>query len=93
MSGVTSVEIKENAEELAQLLQAQTNAKLKERLQVLYLLKLPQPMTISAIAQGNWETSWHRPASLAPLTKSKDSMVCWRSSKVPVDRQQFLLGQ
>ena len=31
MSGVTSVEIQENAEELAQLLQAQTNAKLKER--------------------------------------------------------------
>lgn len=51
MSSVTSVEIKENAEELAQMLQAQTNAKLKERLQVLYLLKLPQPMTISAIAR------------------------------------------
>lgn len=51
MSSVTSFEIKENAEELAQLLQAQTNAKLKERLQVLYLLKLPQPTTISAIAR------------------------------------------
>lgn len=51
MSSVTRVEVKENAEELAQLLQVQTNAKLKERLQVLYLLKLPQPMTISAIAR------------------------------------------
>lgn len=52
MSGVTSVEIRESAEELEQLLQAQTNTKIKERLQVLYFLKLPQPLSISIVAKA-----------------------------------------
>ena len=51
MAGVTSVEIQESAQELAQLLQTETNATFKERLQVLYLLQLPEPMSISAIAK------------------------------------------
>jgi transposase len=51
MAGVTSVEIQESAQELAQLLQTEMNARFKERLQVLYLLKLPEPMSISAIAK------------------------------------------
>lgn len=50
-AGITSVEIQESAQELAQLLQTETNAIFKERLQVLYLLKLPEAMSISAIAK------------------------------------------
>lgn len=50
MAGVTRVEIRESVEELATRLQAQPNPKLKERLQVLYLLKLPNAMSISALA-------------------------------------------
>ena len=41
MSGVTSIEVEESQQELEQLIQQQTNLKLKERLQALYLLKLP----------------------------------------------------
>lgn len=52
MAGVTKIDIQESVEELAQRLQAETNLKLKERLQVLYLLKLPAAMSISAIAKG-----------------------------------------
>jgi len=51
MAGVTSIEIRETATELADLIQAKSNANLKERLQVLYLLKLPEAMSISAIAK------------------------------------------
>lgn len=51
MSGVTSIEVKESEQELEQLLQEQTNGKMKERLQVLYLLKLPQASSISQIAK------------------------------------------
>jgi transposase len=51
MAGVTSVEIQESTQDLVQRLQVETNATVKERLQVLYLLKLPEPMSISAIAK------------------------------------------
>ena len=51
MSGVTHIEIQESAAELADRLQAETHPKLKERLQVLYLLALPEAMSISAIAR------------------------------------------
>lgn len=51
MSGVTKIEIRESIEELAQRLSAETNPKLKERLQALYLLKLPKAMTVSAVAK------------------------------------------
>lgn len=51
MSGVTSIEVKESEQELEQLLQEQTSGKMKERLQVLYLLKLPEALSISQIAK------------------------------------------
>lgn len=50
MAGITRFEIRESAEELAVQLQAQTNPIFKERLQVLYLMKLPNAMSISAIS-------------------------------------------
>ncbi len=50
MSGVTRIEIHESAAEFAKRLQAETHPKLKERLQVLYLLALPGAMSISKIA-------------------------------------------
>jgi transposase len=51
MSGVTHIEIQESAAELAERLQGEIHPKLKERLQVLYLLALPQAMSISAVAR------------------------------------------
>lgn len=51
MAGVTRIEVRETAAELEDLIQKQSNPKLKERLQVLYLLKLPEPMSISVIAK------------------------------------------
>jgi transposase len=51
MPGVSSIEIKESVPELEQLLLAQTNPKLKERVQVLYLLKLPNQLSVSRIAK------------------------------------------
>ncbi len=51
MAGVTSIEVKESQQELEQLIQEQTNPKLKERLQVIYLLKLPDALNISQIAK------------------------------------------
>jgi transposase len=50
MAGVTRFEIRESVEELAAQLQTETRAVCKERLQVLYLLKLPNAMSISAIS-------------------------------------------
>jgi transposase len=50
MAGITHFEIRESAEELAAQLQSETNPIFKERLQVLYLMKLPNPMSISSIA-------------------------------------------
>lgn len=51
MAGVTRIEVRETAAELEELIHKQSNPKLKERLQVLYLLKLPEPMSISVIAK------------------------------------------
>ena len=51
MVGVTRIKIGETATELEALIQQQSNANLKERLQVLYLLKLPEAMSISTIAK------------------------------------------
>jgi transposase len=48
---VTSIEIRETGAELETLIQQQSNPSLKERLQVLYLLQLPEAMSISAIAK------------------------------------------
>lgn len=50
MARITRLEIRESVEELAAQLQAQTNPIFKERLQVLYLMKLPNAMSIGAIA-------------------------------------------
>jgi transposase len=50
MAGITRVEIQESVEELAAQLQTEPNLNLKERLQVLYLMKLPNAMSISEIA-------------------------------------------
>ncbi len=51
MAGVTSLKVRETAAELEALLQKQTNPNLKERLQVLYLLQLPEAMSVSVIAK------------------------------------------
>jgi transposase len=51
MSGVTSIKIKETQQDLEELIEQQTNPKLKERLQVLYLLKLPKALNVSQIAK------------------------------------------
>jgi hypothetical protein len=45
------IRIQGTVAELEALLQQQSNPNLKERLQVLYLLKLPDAMSISAIAK------------------------------------------
>lgn len=50
MAGVYKLEIQESVEELKQLLGAQTTAKGKERLQVLYLLQTKQARTVQAAA-------------------------------------------
>lgn len=50
MAGITRFKIQESIEELAAQLQTQTNPSFKERLQVLYLMKLPNSMSIGAIA-------------------------------------------
>lgn len=50
MAGVTRVKIRESVEELAAQLQAESHPRRKERLQVLYLLKSPTAISISAIA-------------------------------------------
>lgn len=51
MAGVTRIEVRETAAELEALIQKESNPKLKERLQVLYLLQLPNAMSISVIAK------------------------------------------
>lgn len=51
MAGITKIEIQESAAELAERLQAETHPKLKERLQVLYLMALPKAMSICEIAR------------------------------------------
>ena len=51
MAGVTRIKIQETVAELETLIQQQSNPSLKERLQVLYLLKLPNAMSISAVAK------------------------------------------
>lgn len=51
MAGVTRIGIQETAAELEELIQKQSNPILKERLQVLYLLQLPEAMSVSAIAK------------------------------------------
>lgn len=51
MAGVTHIEIRETIAELEAVIQQQSNPNLKERLQVLYLLKLPNSMSVSAIAK------------------------------------------
>ncbi len=52
MVGVTSIEVKENLDELTTQLRQASNSKIKEKLQVLYWLKQPQAPSISAIAQA-----------------------------------------
>lgn len=51
MVGVTRIKVRETAAKLEALIQKESNPKLKERLQVLYLLQLPDAMSISAIAK------------------------------------------
>jgi len=57
MVSVTRIKIRETVAELKALVQQQSHLNLKERLQGLYLLKLPDAMSISAIAKvvgRNW---------------------------------------
>lgn len=51
MAGITRIEIRETTAELEELIQEQSNPNLKERLQVLYLLQLPNAMSVSAVAK------------------------------------------
>ncbi len=51
MVGVSRIKIRETVAELEALIQQQSNPNLKERLQVLYLLQLPNAMSVSAIAK------------------------------------------
>lgn len=51
MAGITHIEIRETTAELEGLIQQQSNPNLKERLQVLYLLQLPNAMSVSAVAK------------------------------------------
>lgn len=51
MAGVTRIEVRETAADLEALIEKQSHPKLKERLQVLYLLQLPDAMSISLIAK------------------------------------------
>lgn len=50
MACLTKVAIQEDRKDLDQRLQSAQNQKITERLQILYLLALPQALTISAIA-------------------------------------------
>ncbi|ELR99051.1 helix-turn-helix domain-containing protein [Gloeocapsa sp. PCC 73106] len=50
MSGVVHIEIQESVEELESLVRQQSNPRLKERLQALYMIK-NQGLSISAIAK------------------------------------------
>jgi transposase len=50
MAGVTQIQIQETLTELEALIQQESNPKLKERLEVLYLLRLPTPLSVSMIA-------------------------------------------
>jgi transposase len=52
MAGVTSIEVKESLEDLAQRLRLAQSSSTKERLQVLYWLKQDNAPSISAIAQA-----------------------------------------
>ena len=81
MSGVTSTKLKETQQDLEKLSEQQTNPQLKERLQVLYLLKLPKALNISQIAKvvgkhrgtvQRWLAS-HRVLVLDSLLKIKQS--------------------
>lgn len=51
MAGVTRLKVQETAAELEALIQIQPNPNLKERLQALYLLQLPEAMSVSAVAK------------------------------------------
>lgn len=51
MAGVTRIKVRETAAELEALIEKESNPKLKERLQVLYLLQLPNAMSVSVIAK------------------------------------------
>ncbi|MBD2035238.1 helix-turn-helix domain-containing protein [Leptolyngbya sp. FACHB-321] len=51
IAGITRIKIRETIAELEALLQQYSNPHLKERLQVLYLLQLPNAMSVSAIAK------------------------------------------
>lgn len=81
MVGVTRIEIRETAVELEALIQQQSSPNLKERLQVLYLLKRPNAMSISEIAKvigrnrgsvQRW-LSQYRNGGLASLLETRQS--------------------
>jgi transposase len=80
MAGVTRIEVRETAAELEDLIQKQSNPQLKERLQVLYLLKLPEPMSISVIAKV--------------IGRHRGSVQAWLSQYRSGGLEQFLhIGQ
>lgn len=81
MAGVTRIEIRETVAELEALIQQQSNPNLKERLQVLYLMRLPNAMSISETAKvvgrnrgsvQRW-LSQYRSHGLASLLETRQS--------------------
>jgi transposase len=81
MAGVTSIIIKESAEELEKLLKKEKEAKNKERIQALYWLKQEKAPTITEIAKSlgrnratvqKWLTKY-REEKLEGLLKRKKS--------------------
>lgn len=81
MAGVTNIKVRETAAELEQMIQTQSNPNLKERLQVLYLLQLPDAMSVSAVAKvigrhrgsvQRW-LSRYREAGLGRLLETRQS--------------------
>ena len=61
MAGITNIEIQESVEELEQLVKHYKKARLKERIQALYLIKA-QGMKVCAIAKtlGKHRATVHR---------------------------------
>jgi len=58
MAGVTHIDILESVEELETLVRQQKSARLKERVQALYLIKV-QDMSVCAIAKTLLQASSH----------------------------------
>jgi hypothetical protein len=71
MAGITRIEIRETPAELEGLIQEQSNPNLKERLQVLYLLQLPNAMSVSAVAKVIGRHQGSESAMVEPVSRHR----------------------